>query len=73
MAVTDGNANTRGANTDPDFFRTGRHRNRNPSHRDGSHYHMLDHRLLLLDETISDAIRGTVNGSIAKTQSCDDA
>jgi hypothetical protein len=67
MTVTDGNANTRGANTDPDFFRTGRHRNGNRGNCDGSHYHMLDHRLLLLDEIISDSIRGNVGGSVVKT------
>jgi len=33
---------------DADFFGTRRHCNRNSSHRDGSHYKTLDHRMLLL-------------------------
>jgi hypothetical protein len=73
MTIANGDANARRANTDTDFFRTRRHCNGNPGHRDGSHYDMLDHRLLLLDEIISDASREFVNCSIARISIVRDA
>jgi hypothetical protein len=45
MTVADGNANTRRANSNADFFRARRHRNRYSGYRDGSHYKTLDHRI----------------------------
>jgi hypothetical protein len=47
LATAHGNANTCPANADTEFFRTRRHRDGNSSHRDGSHYKMLNHRMFL--------------------------
>jgi hypothetical protein len=49
MTAANGNAYAGRTNTNAhsDVFRTSRHHNRNSSHRDGSHYKTLDHRLLL--------------------------
>src|SRR4051812_42036528 len=63
MTGTDGDADTRRANTNSEFFRTRRHRNGNRGHCDGSHYHMLHHRLLLLDSVIGNAIREQIDRS----------
>jgi hypothetical protein len=45
MTSTHGDAS--GADTDADFFSARRHRERNSSHRDGSHQKTLDHRMFL--------------------------
>ena len=47
MTGTYGHAHTRPADTNADLFRTRRLNQRNSSHRDGSHYKMLDHRMFL--------------------------
>jgi hypothetical protein len=60
VAVTGTDGDAHRANTNTDFFRARRHRNRNRGHCDGSHYHMLDHRLLLLDLITAKPIRGNV-------------
>jgi hypothetical protein len=70
VTVTGTNGDAHRANTNTDFFRTRRHRNRNRGHCDGSHYHMLDHRLLLLDSVIGNSIRENVNRSASTFQSC---
>jgi predicted ATPase len=56
MAATNGNAYARRADSNayPDIFRTRRHRNRNSSHRDGSHHNTLDHLLLLSMKLLED-------------------
>ena len=47
MTGTNGHTDACGTNTNTNFFRAGRHRNGNSSHRDGSHCKSLDHHFFL--------------------------
>jgi len=47
MTGTNGHTDASGTDTHANVLRTGRHRNGNTSHRDGSHYKSLDHRMFL--------------------------
>jgi hypothetical protein len=59
MTVADGDTDAARADANADFLSTRRHRQRNPSYRDGSHQKTLDHRMFLSMKLSGKQVAGT--------------